>query len=493
MMLLWMLYVVAVSLLLSGAALAAERIALSRRAPTRWHWVLSIAASALVPAIVASVWMHAPHIRSLFGPPVSLQLDSLRRVTSSGLASSAWAVSGGTKNLSALPRLNTLAPWVWAAASCALIVGLLASGAHLRRRKRRWERGTIAGVPVYITDDVGPAIVGLFRPRIAVPRWLTQVPAQTQELVIAHEQSHLEAHDVRIFTGALALLVAMPWNWPLWWQLRRLRLAIEVDCDARVLKSGHDVRIYGEALIMVGQRQSGYAGAIAGMSESRAFLEKRVGITLRKPVRRWRLSTVALGCSSLALVATAAQIEPPNGATGVVVTGQDGEGVKGGIWGKMREITINASSMESDALTHMIHYKNLTFTQGNITVKADQATVKVGQTVWTMVGFNGSRWTFDGNVRIDAEGQGTLRSDEAILEFEANQLKRATATGSPAEFDQKRSDSDVVTRGHADEIVYEASLGTVRLSNAYVTDGRNEIQGPMIVYSLRKEGEGATK
>ena len=49
MMLLWMLYVVVVSLLLSGAVLAAERIALVAHTPTRWHWVLSIAASALVP------------------------------------------------------------------------------------------------------------------------------------------------------------------------------------------------------------------------------------------------------------------------------------------------------------------------------------------------------------------------------------------------------------------------------------------------------------
>jgi lipopolysaccharide transport protein LptA len=64
-------------------------------------------------------------------------------------------------------------------------------------------------------------------------------------------------------------------------------------------------------------------------------------------------------------------------------------------------------------------------------------------------------------------------------------LKRATATGSPAEFDQKRPDSDVVTRGHADEIVYEVGPGTIRMSNAYITDGKNEIHGPLIVYSLR--------
>ena len=61
-----------------------------------------------------------------------------------------------------------------------------------------------------------------------------------QAAVIAHEQSHLEARDPQLFTLALALLVFMPWNLPLWWQLRRLRYAIEIDCDARVLKGGVD-------------------------------------------------------------------------------------------------------------------------------------------------------------------------------------------------------------------------------------------------------------
>jgi len=43
-------------------------------------------------------------------------------------------------------------------------------------------------------------------------------------------------------------------------QLRRLRCAIEVDCDARVLKAGHDTASYGETLIVVGQRRSLYIG-----------------------------------------------------------------------------------------------------------------------------------------------------------------------------------------------------------------------------------------
>jgi beta-lactamase regulating signal transducer with metallopeptidase domain len=95
----------------------------------------------------------------------------------------------------------------------------------------------MAGASVYLPGDVGPAVVGLIRPRIAVPGWLLDSPSATQQLVIADEQAHLVGNDVQLFTCALFLLALMPWNLPLWWQLRRLRRAIEVDCDARVLRA----------------------------------------------------------------------------------------------------------------------------------------------------------------------------------------------------------------------------------------------------------------
>jgi lipopolysaccharide transport protein LptA len=150
------------------------------------------------------------------------------------------------------------------------------------------------------------------------------------------------------------------------------------------------------------------------------------------------------------------------------------------------EITYDASSMEADYKTHMMRLKDVTITYGKMTVRADRALA-------TASDFKNSRWTFAGNVRINAEPRGNLRSDEAIVEFEDNQLKRATATGNPAEFDQKREDSNVIARGHADTIVYEVGPGTVRLSNdAWVTDGRNDIRGPVIVYNLREEHVEAT-
>ena len=144
-------------------------------------------------------------------------------------------------------------------------------------------------------------------------------------------------------------------------------------------------------------------------------------------------------------------------------------------------ISFVADSMDTDFKTNVVHLKDVTITYGTMTVKADRALA-------TAVDFKNSRWTFDGNVRINAEPRGNLRSDEAVVEFRDNQLKRATATGAPAEFDQKRADSDLVARGHAAQIVYEVGEGTVQLSNdAWITDGRNDISGPLIVYNLLEE------
>jgi len=144
-------------------------------------------------------------------------------------------------------------------------------------------------------------------------------------------------------------------------------------------------------------------------------------------------------------------------------------------------ISFVANSMDTDFKTNVVHLKDVTITYGTMTVRADRALA-------TAVDFKNSRWTFDGNVRINAEPRGNLRSDEAVVEFRDNQLRRATATGAPAEFDQKRADSDLVARGHAAQIVYEVGEGTVQLSNdAWITDGRNDISGPLIVYSLREE------
>jgi lipopolysaccharide transport protein LptA len=150
------------------------------------------------------------------------------------------------------------------------------------------------------------------------------------------------------------------------------------------------------------------------------------------------------------------------------------------------QISWDAASVDGDFKTHMMHLKDVVIKYGTMTVRADEADA-------TGTDFQNSHWTFEGNVRINAEPRGNLRSDQAVVEFRDNHLVKATVTGKPAEFEQKRADSDQITHGRADEIVYDVNDGTVRLSNdAWLSDGQNEISGPVLVYNLREEHVQAT-
>lgn len=310
-MLAWMIYVILVSLLLGLAALAFERSARLRQKNTRWLWGVSIAASLILPFIISSVSLQIPRLTSVVGPEASAKIVVLRQMTARELSPSDW-LTAGTGQVAASPGLDGLLEGAWSVASAVLAAAVVASSLQMSWRRRRWERGRMAGVPVYISEDSGPAIVGLLDPRIVVPRWLMNADPADQELVIAHEDAHLEAHDAQLLMVALCLLICMPWNLPLWWQLRRLRFAIEIDCDARVLRRGHEMHRYGEALIAVGERQSTDIAAVAAMSESKSFLEQRIRHMLQKRTKWTLAAAMALVGLGGTLVAVAAEVSPPN-------------------------------------------------------------------------------------------------------------------------------------------------------------------------------------
>ena len=315
-MLAWMLYVIMVSLLLSFGAFLAERAARLKRIGTRWIWITAIVASLLVPTLVSSVTFEFP---SVFNDKVASRIVALRQTTTLTLSPALWLT--GEPEPPSWRVADKNIRQVWLVVSSGMLLALIASGIQLGIRKRRWQRDTVAGTVVYLTEDVGPAVVGLLRPRIALPAWIKHAPPAQQSAVLAHEQSHLDGCDPQLFTFALALLVFMPWNLPLWWQLRRLRYAIEIDCDARVLRSGIDAAHYGETLIAVGERQSAYVGAVAAMSESKSFLEERIEHMISKPMRWRRLGAAALASVAVVLTAIADQVSPPNADSPTPVAG----------------------------------------------------------------------------------------------------------------------------------------------------------------------------
>ncbi|MGZ6640165.1 MAG: M56 family metallopeptidase, partial [Solirubrobacteraceae bacterium] len=74
-----------------------------------------------------------------------------------------------------------------------------------------------------------------------------------QRLVIAHEAEHVAARDTLVLGIACVVVAAMPWNPVVWYMLSRLRLAVELDCDARVLRAGAAPLSYGALLIDVAE------------------------------------------------------------------------------------------------------------------------------------------------------------------------------------------------------------------------------------------------
>lgn len=141
-------------------------------------------------------------------------------------------------------------------------------------------------------------------------------------------------------------------------------------------------------------------------------------------------------------------------------------------------ITVEADSSDFDYKNGVLVFVRVRITQGDARVEADRATA-------TGLEFENSRWRFEGQVRIRAEG-GSLASDAATVRFVGNEIQSAEVTGSPATFTQQRGERQA--EGRAERIDYDLATGRVRLAGgAWLSDGANEITGSTLVYSMREE------
>src|SRR5580700_11141534 len=104
-----MLYVIAITLVLSGAALAAERAARLRRARTRWIWAVTVVASLGIPVLIASVSVQVP---SLLTPTAARRVVALRELTSVQVVPLTW-VHEHTRNAVAARNENRLLQRSW--------------------------------------------------------------------------------------------------------------------------------------------------------------------------------------------------------------------------------------------------------------------------------------------------------------------------------------------------------------------------------------------
>lgn len=319
-----MAFSVTVAVLLSGAAHAMEKTAALCRFPRRRVWALALLSSWIFPL---AMLLHAnrnpvePTVTTQPAPAPSIGSVFTRpRYVESAISSSHWPTQ---------PELDEMLSIGWGLTSCGLVMVWATAAFRLNRRAKGWPVIVINGSAVSITELFGPAVLGYLHPRIVMPSAMLGQPDAVRSIALKHEQSHIAARDPEMLLVALVLVLLAPWNIALWWQLHRLRFAIEVDCDARVLKEGVEPAAYGETLLSISQQSGPVPLGMVALTEPTSQLERRVRIMMTGPVRyRKALTGLSLAiATSLVLVATglsapatsnssAVLLKPPPGYAG---------------------------------------------------------------------------------------------------------------------------------------------------------------------------------
>ena len=294
----WMLYAALIGILLSLAAVAAERALTARGKPTRFVWVA---------AIVLSVgWPLAPAVaRLLPAPPRPVSILPFTIVVQP------ITISAG--EIAALHRAQVVdraLMGLWVTLSLLLLARLVHGASTLERRRSAWKRSRVNGVRVRLSDNVGPAVVGLRSMEVVLPEWILALDESLRALVLCHEEEHRRAGDPFLLLGAAIAVVLMPWNAALWVQARRLRLAIEMDCDARVLRAHPSPERYGMLILTIAQRRSTAPALFAPMlSEPTTNLERRI-LAMRTKTRRMGKATMyGGGMITITLLALASTLQ----------------------------------------------------------------------------------------------------------------------------------------------------------------------------------------
>ncbi len=289
MILTWMLAATLFALLIGVAARAAEAGARLMSWQARAPWIAALGVSLVWPVLLPFLARE----RVVHLAPVIVSAGGVRaavgRLPSMPLTDS--------------PRIDYILAALWIFASLILIGRLVRAQRVLAQISRSAQASELDGHDVLVTERVGPAVVGIVTPRVAVPAWLAELDLPLRQLVLRHEREHCRARDtVLLWLGELSV-VLMPWNPAIWWQSRRLRLALELDCDARTVHDTETAATYGKLLLLIAQRQ--HMTRLAPMlAESNSHLSQRIAAMSRQSVSNQPLRAAVLG--GIAVVAIVA-------------------------------------------------------------------------------------------------------------------------------------------------------------------------------------------
>jgi hypothetical protein len=310
MLLAWMGYSLLFGALVCAAALAAERVSATWGRAQRFVWLGALIIGVATPPLLATrprVLASAAPAQTGAAPLVG---DSTIDIAIGGFSRTPMRESLPDRVSRLLAASDDVVIGAWAMASL-LGLGLLSRAAiSLRRRRAGWRPAEMDGVSVLVAPNIGPAVVGALAPRVVVPQWSLGLDASARSLMLRHEVEHIRARDPLLLFGAVATAMLAPWNAALWFIVRRLHLAVEIDCDQRVLRASAQPREYGELLLTVGARLNIPLPFATSLAERRPSLERRIRAMTRIRPRHPRIVTAA--CVALVAVATTAAQRSPH-------------------------------------------------------------------------------------------------------------------------------------------------------------------------------------
>ncbi len=317
MMLHWMAYATLAGALLAAAGALLERFSPWLAGHRRMLWLgvigatLAFAAAAMIPSEPSPSYALSPTgapARSTSGsvlPSAPATIAAERRaIAPASVPVARQQPSPSLRAQSRTDDLDVLLIVIWLAGTTLCLAVLTMSACRVAFMRRTWRESVLAGVPVFVSHDVGPAVIGLVHHGIVVPAWVETLDVDEQRTVMTHEREHVRAGDPLLLWGATLLVAIAPWNVALWYALRRLRHAIEIDCDTRVLRSRPDARAYCTLLLDVGERTLAGVAPVAALAEPSTLLERRIE-AMMAPVRIRRGRIAASAALAAALIAAA--------------------------------------------------------------------------------------------------------------------------------------------------------------------------------------------
>lgn len=296
--------------IMAYAVLVAAAVALAARVaewgmerwgwPVRWVWVGAALLAVVVPAL--RVFRERGAASEGTDGVIAQGIIRLPAILVPAIPESA---------LFGLETMDVFLLGGWALASVALVVRWADRRRRLQLARDGWERRRLDGTPVLVAPNVGPAVVGAVGGEVVVPSWMLALDDDARALVLGHELEHLRAGDALLQGVGRSLVILLPWNPALWFIERRLRGAIEVDCDRRVLRRTRaDRKAYGALLLHVAGQGASAEAVAPALSESYSLLARRINAMTHPP----RMSPLILmACLTVAgtVVIAACNTEAP--------------------------------------------------------------------------------------------------------------------------------------------------------------------------------------